>query len=167
MDGDVILLGSAGQGEGMVLPHGNFGTAQEDKLHIEDGSASVHPRIDGHRWQESYLASACLDVLLLDLDFDHLARMLDDLGDEGRLSATNLPHEPLDQIDDGSIGPELPEAVTFVAERWRIGLDHAKGTVHGPENEETDEQMMCGPEAVEVLMSRLVRRCQYHCDQDR
>ena len=56
MDRDVVFFRCACEGKGVVLPDRDFGTAQEDVL-----------------------ACTSLAVLLLDLDFDHVAGVLDDL----------------------------------------------------------------------------------------
>ena len=52
----------------------------------------------------------------LDLNFHHLARMLDDLGDESDATTADLTHETFDQVDDGTVDPELPEDSDTIAE---------------------------------------------------
>ena len=103
----------------------------------------------------------------LDLNFHHLAGMLDDLGDESDLTTTNLTHDTFDQVDDGTIDPELPEESSTVAEGWAVRLDHTEGTVHRPEDEEGDEEMMGGSKALVVALTGSLHGGPDHDGQDR
>lgn len=98
-----------------------------------------------------YLSSSGFGMLFLDLYLDHVAWMLDDLGDEGLVSATNLSEHPLNQIHKSTIHPILPENSSSRAEGCNVRLDHAKCPMDRPKDEKDDEQVMGEPEALVVL----------------
>ncbi len=97
-------------------------------------------------------------MLLLNLNLYDIARMLDDLGYEGLMTAPDLSQNSLDQINKSTIHPELPEDAGTCAERLSIGLDHAECTVNGPEYEEDNEEVMGKPESLEVGALRFLNR---------
>lgn len=147
VDRDVVLLWCAREGEGMVLPQGNSRAAKEDVL-----------------------AGASLGVLLLDLDLAHVAGVLDNLGDVRLVLATDLAGNALGEIGKSSVHPVLPEhtdgrGADRNAERREVGLDHAEGTVDGPEKEEDDEHVVRVPEPLVVRPPCLFDRSDHHASQ--
>lgn len=134
VDRDVVFLGCAGKREGMVLPDGDLRAAQEDVL-----------------------SSTGLGVLLLDLNFANVAGVLDDLGDIRLVSSSYFTGNSLGQVRKSTIHPVLPEDTDTVAEGRKVGLNHAEGSVDGPEDEEDDEQMVHVPETFEVGATSLLR----------
>lgn len=102
-------------------------------------------------------------MFFLDLHFHHIAWVLDDLGDIRLVSSSDLAGNPLSQIRKSSIHPVLPEDTDTVAERRKIGFDHAESTMDGPEYEEDDEKMMRVPESLELGSSRLFGCRHCHC----
>ncbi|KAF4511985.1 hypothetical protein G6O67_001176 [Ophiocordyceps sinensis] len=111
VDGNVVLLGRARQGKGMVLPQRHGGAAKEDVL-----------------------AGARLCVFLLDLDLAHLAGVLDHLGNVRLVAAADLAGDALGQVDEAAVHPVLPKdangrGANVGAKGGHVGLDHAKGAV--------------------------------------
>lgn len=86
VDGDVVLLGGAGQSKGVVLPERHGWAAEEDVL-----------------------TSSCLGVLLLHLDLANVAGVLDDLGDECPVTTSHLTRNTLSQVAETTVHPELPK----------------------------------------------------------
>ncbi len=127
VNGDVVLFRCAGESERMVLPDGNLGAAQENVL-----------------------TSSGRGVLLLDLDLADVAGMLNDLGNVGFVSSTDLTSDTLGQVGESTPHPVLPEDTDTSAEGRKVRLDHAESSVNGPEDEEDDEEMMGIPEALKV-----------------
>ena len=118
--------------------------------------------------RETYLTGLRLRVLLLDLDFADVARVLNDLGNVRLVSSTNLTRNTLAQVSKSAPHPVLPENTDTVAERRKVRLDHAEGSVDGPEEEEDGEEMMGVPEAFELGTSVLFGCCPSHgreCNQ--
>ena len=101
-------------------------------------------------------------MLLLDLNFADVAWVLNDLGDVRLVASTNLTRDTLAQIRESSIHPVLPENTDTVAEGRKVRLDHAEGTVYGPEEEEDGEQVVRVPEALELGPSILLCGCPTH-----
>ena len=132
VDGDVVFLGGRGEGEGVVLPDGDFGAAQEDVL-----------------------TGARVRVLLLDLDLDDVRGVLDNLADEGLVLSAHLTPPAFAEVEDSAKHPELPEHADTIAKRFTVGFDHAEGAVEGPEEEEDQEQVVRVPEPLEVGLFRL------------
>lgn len=139
MDGYVVFFGCTRQREGMVLPDGVLGTAEEDVL-----------------------PSLCNGSILLDLDFAHSARMLDDFRDIRLVSATHFTRDTFSEVGEAADEPVLIEYTDAVAVWFPIILDHAELPMDGPENEEHDEHVMRVPEALVVGTTRLLSRCEDH-----
>lgn len=147
VDGDVVLLGGAGEGEGVVLPERDGGAAEEDVL-----------------------ARPGLGVLLFDLDLADLARVLDDLGDVRLVAAAELAGHALGEIAEAAVHPKLPKDANGrgadARAKWgHIRLDHAKGAVQRPEEEENDEHVVGVPEALVIRPSRLLDRRHDHAHE--
>lgn len=107
----------------------------------------------------THLTSSTLRMLLFELYFYNIARMLNDLGDYGLVPSTHLSQDPLRKIDDSSIHPVLPEDTGSSAKGWHIGLDHTESAMYRPEEEEYHEEVVQGPEALEVRLAGLLSRC--------
>lgn len=86
MDRDVVLLGSAGESERVVLPDGHLGAVEENVL-----------------------AGPGLGVLLLDLDLAHIARVLNDLGDVSLVASAHLTGDTLREVHESTVHPVLPK----------------------------------------------------------
>jgi hypothetical protein len=86
--------------------------------------------------------------------------MLNDLGNVRLVSSTDLTGDTLGQVCKPTVHPVLPEDTNTVAERRKVGRDHAKGAVNGPEKEENDEEVVRVPEALEVCATCFLRRCE-------
>jgi hypothetical protein len=99
-------------------------------------------------------------VLLLDLDLANVAGMLNNLRDVRLVSSSNLAGDTLSQVRESTVHPVLPEDTNAVAERRKVGRDHAEGAVDRPEEEEDNEKVMGVPEALKVLPACLLRRCE-------
>jgi hypothetical protein len=95
-------------------------------------------------------------VLLLDLDLADVAGVVDDLGDICLVATADLTGNSLSQVRESTVHPVLPEDTDTVAERRKVGLNHAEGTVDGPEDEEDDEHVVRVPEALKVGTTRLL-----------
>lgn len=144
MDGDVVFLGGAGQGERVVLPQRDSGTAEENVL-----------------------SSPGLGVLLLDLDLANIAGVLNNLGNVRLVASTNLTSNTLSQVDETAVHPVLPKhtdgrSANAGAERSKVGLNHAEGTVDGPEEEEDDEHVVSVPESLIIGTAGLLDRGEDH-----
>lgn len=111
------------------------------------------------------LSSSGLCMLLLDLNLDDVAWVLDDLRYKSRMSSSNLSGDSLSQIDNTSISPVLIENASARAEGRKILGDHAPNAVHGPKHKKYDEQMMRIPEPFKVRSAWLFNRGKYHCHQ--
>jgi hypothetical protein len=98
-------------------------------------------------------------VLLLDLDFADIARVLDDLGNVRLVSATNFTSDALSQVRKSTVHPVLPKNTDSIAEWCEVGLNHAKGSVDGPEHEEDDEEVVRVPETLKICTSRAFCGC--------
>src|SRR5690606_17819985 len=98
--------GSAGEGERMVLPDGDFWAAEEDVL-----------------------TGPWVAVFLFDLDFDDVAGMFDNLADSGDVLSTDLTHGSLSEVNCTTGEPKLPENTNTSTERSTIRLDHAESSV--------------------------------------
>jgi hypothetical protein len=152
--GDVVFFGGAGECEGVVLPDGHFRAAQEDVLLFmlaTDFSSRARP---------THLSSTGLGVLLLDLNFADVARMLNDLGNVRLVSSSDLTRDALGQVRESTVHPVLPEDTDTIAEGRKIRRNHAEGAMDGPEEEENDEEVVRVPEALEVCATCLLRRCE-------
>jgi hypothetical protein len=119
---DVVFLGCASKREGVVLPDGDFRAAQENVLDLlaENNVAKVDC---------TYLSSTGRGVLLLDLNLTNVARVLDDLGDVRLVASSDLTRDTLSQVRESTVHPVLPEDTDTIAERCKIRLDHAKGSM--------------------------------------
>lgn len=133
MYGDVVLLGRRREGEGVVLPDRDLRATEEDVL-----------------------TSTRRGVLLLNLDLADVAGVVDDLGHVGLVSSTHLTRNAFGKVGKSAVHPILPEDTNAVAEGRKVRLDHAEGTVDGPEHEEDDEHVVGVPEALEVGAARLL-----------
>ena len=112
--------------------------------------------MQGTSARENYLASARPGVLLLDLDLDDVARVLDDLGNKRFVPPPDLAHDPFQQIHKTACHPIFPENANTIAERLEIGLNHTERSMDRPENEENDEKVMRVPESLELGPSGLL-----------
>jgi hypothetical protein len=101
-------------------------------------------------------------MLLLDLDLADIARVLNDLGNVRLVSSTNLTCNTFTKVRESSIHPVLPENTNAVAERGKVGLDHAKGSVNCPEEEKDGEEVMRIPETFKLSSSVLLCSCPAH-----
>lgn len=104
----------------------------------------------------TYLSSASLGVLLLDLNFADVAWMLNDLGNVRLVSSSNLTRDTFSKIRKSTIHPVLPEDTDAVAKGRKVGLNHTESSMDRPEDKEDDEQVMCIPETLEVGTARLL-----------
>lgn len=107
-------------------------------------------------------------MFLLDLNLTDVAWMLNDLGNVRLVCASDLTSDSLRKISESTVHPVLPENTDTIAEGRKVGLDHAKRSMDGPENEEDDEQMMHVPKAFEVGTSSFLSSCERHriqCDE--
>ena len=82
VDRDVVFLRRAGEREGVPLEVGNLGAGQEDVLTGAGGG-----------------------LFLLDLDFDNLGGVLNNLGDVGSVAGTNFTEDTLVNPDDTANEP--------------------------------------------------------------
>ena len=128
----------------MILPDGNFGTAEENVL-----------------------PSSRLCVLLLDLNLANHAGMLNDLGDVCLVLSSDFTGNSLHQVDVTSVHPVLPEDSNSRRSNpttvWSdVGLNHAVGTVDRPKEEEYDEHVVSIPETFEVGTTHLLDRSNNH-----
>ena len=161
MDGDVVFLGCAGKREGMILPQRNLWAAQKDVL-LSSATLKVY------RQARSYLASLCFRMLFLDLNFADIAGMLNDLGNVCLVSSSNLTGNTLTQVGKSPVHPIFPEDANTIAKGGKVGFDHAKSTMDGPEHKEDDEQVVGVPEPLELCSSWLLSSGPSHgreCDQ--
>lgn len=147
VDGNVVLLGSTGQGEGVVLPDRDFRAVEENVL-----------------------ASPGLGVLLLDLNLAHIARVLNDLGDVGLVTSTHLTGNTLRKVDESSVHPVLPKHTNSLGSdrdtEWRdVGLNHTEGSVGSPEDEEDDKHVVSVPESLVVGSASLLHTGNNHASQ--
>jgi hypothetical protein len=104
-------------------------------------------------------------MLFLDLDFADVARVLDDLGNVRLVSATNFASDTLSQVRESTVHPVLPENTDTITEWRKVGLNHAKGSVDGPEDEEDDEEVMRVPETLKVRTARSFGSGKSDCHQ--
>jgi hypothetical protein len=153
---NVVLFGCARKGEGMVLPDRDFRATHENVLFTLVLSHLQVVTI-------AYLTSTGVGVLLLDLNLANVAGMLNDLGDVRLVASTDLTRNTLTEVGESTVHPVLPENTNAIAEGCKVGLDHAEGSVDGPEDEEDDEEVMCVPEALEVGSSCILSSCK--CDR--
>jgi hypothetical protein len=158
MDGNVVLFRSARECEGMVLPDRYFWATHEDVL-ITLVLFCASPK------GIAYLTSTGVGVLLLDLNLANVAGVLNDLGDVCLVSSTDLTRNTLTEVCESTVHPVLPEDTDTIAKGRKVGLDHAEGTVDGPEDEEDDEEVVSVPEALKVGSSRLLCGCECDCVQ--
>lgn len=77
----------------------------------------------------AYLASLRLCILLLDLDFHNVARVLNDLRHESLVASTDLSRNTFSQVEEASPHPVLPENANARAKGRKVGLDHAESSV--------------------------------------
>ncbi len=130
----------------------------------------VLPDGDLRTTEENVLSSSGLGILLLDLDFANVGRMLNDLGDVGLVLSTDLSCDSLGEVNVSSVHPVLPENTNGTGSntntvRSKIGLNHTEGSVDGPEDEEDDEHVVGVPEALKVRTSHLFDRSNHHTHQ--
>lgn len=83
------------------------------------------------------------------------------------MSATDLTSDTLSKINVSTIGPVLPEHTDSCGTNTdtvgsEIRLDHAEGSVDGPEKEEDNEQVVGVPEPLEVCATHLLNGCSHH-----
>lgn len=109
--------------------------------------------------EATYLSSTGLGVLLLDLNLANVAGMLDDLRDVRLVSSSYFTGDTFGQVGKSTVHPVLPEDTNTIAERCKVGLNHAEGSMNRPEDEEHNEQMVHVPEAFEVCATSLLRSC--------
>lgn len=81
--------------------------------------------------------------------------------------STNLSGNSLRQVDESSVRPVLPKHTdsrrsNAGAERRHVRLNHAEGSVDGPEEEEDNEHVVSVPESFVVGPSRLLNRSEHH-----
>lgn len=79
------------------------------------------------------------------------------------MSSTYFTCDALAEIRESSVHPVLPKDTDAIAERRKVGLDHAESSVDGPEDEKDDEEVVRVPEALEVCTSRFL--CRRECDR--
>lgn len=101
-------------------------------------------------------------MLLLDLDLAHVAGMLDDLGHESLVPASNFSCDSLGQVEETTVHPVFPKHTGTGAEWRKVLRNHAEFTVDGPENKENDKEMVAVPEALEVGSSLLLNGSPHH-----
>lgn len=103
-------------------------------------------------------------MLLLDLNFANVARVLNNLGNVRLVSAPDLTGDTLTQVCKSSIHPVLPEDGNTSAKGRKVGRNHAESTVDGPEQEEDDEEVVHVPETLKVCTTRTFgrRECNSH-----
>ncbi len=120
--------------------------------------------------EENVLSGSRLRVFFLDLYLAHHAGMLYDFRDVRLMLAPYLTSNALQQVNVASIHPVLPEysdgsRSNADTVRCEIGLNHAEGTVDGPEYEEYDKHVMCVPESFEVGSACFLYRCNHHAHE--
>lgn len=86
------------------------------------------------------------------------------------MTAAELARDALGEVAEAAVHPVLPEdadgrGADAGAEWCDVGLDHAKGAVDGPEEEEDDEHVVRIPEAFVVGPPRLLHRRDDHAHQ--
>ena len=116
----------------------------------------VLPDADLRAAEEDVLTRARCGVFFLDLDLADVAGVVDDFGNIRFVSSTHLTRDTLGKVCKSAIHPVLPEDADAVAEGRKVRLNHAKGAVNGPENEENDEHVVRVPEAFKVCATRLL-----------
>jgi hypothetical protein len=142
----------------MVLPDGYFRATHENVLFKLVLSYVYAVMI-------AYLTSTGVGMLLLDLDFANVAGMLNDLGNVRLVASSDLTRNTLTEVGESTVHPVLPENTDTIAEGCKVGLDHAEGTVNGPEDEEDDEEVMRVPEALKVGSACVLGSCESDCRQ--
>jgi hypothetical protein len=142
----------------VVLPDGYFRATHENVLFT-----LVLFLCTSHSF--TYLTSTGIGVLLLDLNLANVAGMLNDLGDVRLVASTDFTRNALTEVGESTVHPVLPENTNAIAEGRKIGLDHAEGTVNGPEDEEDDEEVMRVPEALKVSSACVLGGCECNCVQ--
>lgn len=105
-----------------------------------------------------YLAGPGFSVLFLDLYLNHLAWVLNDLGNVSLVPSTDFPKYSFYQVNESAVHPELPEDPRALTKRSRVCLDHAEGSMDGPEDKEYDEKMMHVPEALKFGTAKPLNR---------
>ena len=73
------------------------------------------------------------------------------------MSSPDFTRDTLSEVRKSTVHPVLPEDTDTVAERRKVGLNHAKGSVDGPEDEEDNEEVVHVPEAFKVCATSLFR----------
>jgi len=128
VDRDVVLFGCGGESERVPLEVADIGTVDEDVLSGTGGG-----------------------LVLLDLDFDDLGRVLDDLADESTVPGADFAEDTLVDEDETTNEPVTPEDADLEprAEGRTIGFDHAPHAVELPADEEGDEEVVGVPESFE------------------
>lgn len=73
------------------------------------------------------------------------------------MPSPDLTRDTLSEVRESTVHPVLPEDTDTVAERRKVGLNHAKGSVDRPEDEEDDEEVVHVPETLKVCATSLFR----------
>lgn len=104
-------------------------------------------------------------MLLLDLNFADVARMLDHLRDESCVASSYLTGNSFGKIDKASNHPVLVKHTNAIAVWFPVVLDHAELAMNGPEDEEDDKEVVSVPESLEVCSAWFLNRCHNHCHE--
>lgn len=147
MDRDVILLGRTSQRKRMILP-----------------------QRDSRATKEDVLAGPCLCIFLLDLNLADVARVLNHLGYVRLVSPSYFSRNSLCKVAEAAIHPILPKdtnrrGTNARAKGGNVGLNHAKGTMQRPKEEENDKHVVRIPESLIICASRLLDRRDNHAHE--
>jgi len=93
----------------------------------------------------AYLPSPRLGMILLDLNFNNVAWVLNDLTDESFVFSSDFTHGSFRQVNEATNHPKLPENTDSIAERLTVWLDHAECAMERPKEEEHKEEMVSVP----------------------
>jgi hypothetical protein len=105
--------------------------------------------------QKDVLPSTSLGLFLLDLDLHDFTRVLDDLGDVGDVSASDLTQDTLGDKDETTRKPVPPKHTNDVkVANTIVGFDHAEHAVELPADKEHDEQVVGVPKLFESTIGR-------------
>lgn len=135
--------------------------------------------------QEDVLTGPGGGLLLLDLEFHDLGRVLDDLGDVGPVAGSDFTKDTLINPDNTTNKPvalefyalakqnienklgAYPEDTDLVkgAIRWPVRLDHTEHAVKLPADEKDDEEVVRVPEPLKVCATPLLEGKEDHGKQ--
>jgi hypothetical protein len=154
VNGNIGVLGSGGDGEGMPLPMGNVGNLDKEPL-----------------------TSGVLEAGLDDTEFHGAGRVNKELGKLGLATGTDLPPDTLTKVEDTGPDGETPgkvtNAVTGVVEgefRLEVGegriTDEASHGVSVKTEHEEECEVVGVPEGLETLLANFVCCGRVHEDHD-